>query len=93
MAVNTTTQKQSDEELHSAQGPHAPRRDKTPERNYPASERDTGANRTDARAPGGPVNIGVKGAPPPAGPDQARRETPGATSKGSRDSGGSLPQD
>jgi hypothetical protein len=55
------TQKMPDEELTSSRGPHAPRRDKTPERNYPAQDRgDLGVNRRDPAAPGGPVNIPVK---------------------------------
>ena len=56
------TQKMPDEELTSSHGPHAPRRDKTPERNYPDEDRrDLGVNRKDPAAPGGPVNIPVKG--------------------------------
>ena len=51
-------------------------------------------NRTDAAAPKGPVNIGVKGAAPDdaADPGDAGREMPQATGRGARDSS-SLPQD
>jgi hypothetical protein len=49
-------------------------------------------NRTDAAAPGGPVNIGVKGGAPEAAPDAAKDEVPQATGGGSRDSS-SLPQE
>ena len=44
------------------------------------------------RGGGGPVNIGVKGGAPEAGPDQAVKETPQATGGGSRDAP-SLPQE
>lgn len=56
--------KESGETLTASDGPHAPRRDKRPERNYPAIERETGVNRRDPGAPGGPVNIPVKGGAP-----------------------------
>ena len=85
--------KEPDESLTSAQGPQAPRRDKQPERNYPAVERKTGVNRKGDDAPGGPVNIGVKGGAPPAGPDEAVRETPHATGRGARDAPGGLPEE
>jgi hypothetical protein len=49
-------------------------------------------NRTDAAAPGGPVNIGVKGGAEEAGPGAAKEEVPQATGRGSRDSS-SLPQE
>lgn len=51
-------------------------------------------NRTDAAAPKGPVNIGVKGAAPDdaADPGDAGRDMPQATGRGARDSS-SLPQD
>ena len=49
-------------------------------------------NRTDAAAPGGPVNIGVKGGADEAGPDAAKQEVPQATGRGSRDLS-SLPQE
>lgn len=62
----------------------------TPEDYDPGSVQ--GNNRTDAAAPGGPVNIPVKGGAPEAGPDAAREETPKATGRGSRDST-SQPQD
>ncbi|MBY0334109.1 MAG: hypothetical protein K2X49_25920 [Acetobacteraceae bacterium] len=86
--------KEPDESLHSAQGPHAPRRtSRRPEDNYPAIERKTGVNRKDPGAPGGPVNIGVKGGAPVAGPDAAVQETPQATGRGSRDAPGGLPEE
>lgn len=55
-----------------ADGPKAPARDKRPEHQYPADQRAVGVNRKDAAAPGGPVTIKVKGAPPPdaAAPDK-----------------------
>jgi hypothetical protein len=65
-------------------GPHPRPRDKSPEHQYKPSPGDNN-NRTDAAAPGGPVNIPVKGGAPEAKPDQAARETPKATGGGSRD--------
>ena len=59
-------------------GPKAPHRDKSPEHQYPADQRATGVNRTDAQAPGGPVNIPVKGKPDGGGADAAGRK-PGKT--------------
>lgn len=85
--------KEPGEELTSARAPHAPQRDKRPERNYPAIERETGTNRTDDKAPGGPVNIAVKGGAPEAGPDAAVKETPQATGRGARDAPGGLPEE
>ncbi|MCB4822056.1 hypothetical protein [Roseicella aerolata] len=73
-------------------GPHAPPRDKRPEAQYPRGDLEQGVNRTDAAAPKGPVNIGVKGGAEEAGPDQAVKETPKATGRGSRDAP-SLPQE
>lgn len=56
------TRKVPDEDTTSSHGPQAPRRDRSPERNYPEFERrDPGVNPKDAPAPRGPVNIGVKG--------------------------------
>ena len=72
-------------------GPYPRPRDKSPEHQYKPSPGDNN-NRTDAEAPGGPVNIPVKGGAPEAGPDQAARETPRATGRCSRDAP-SLPQD
>jgi len=43
------------------EGPAPRPRDKRPEAQYPKSDREVGVNRTDAAAPTGPVNIGVKG--------------------------------
>jgi hypothetical protein len=93
MPADPRTQKESDETLHSSRGPHPPAREsRRPEDNYPAIERQVGTNRTDAAAPGGPVNIGVKGGAPEADPAQAREETPKATGGGRRDSTAGLPE-
>ncbi|TCZ58761.1 hypothetical protein [Roseicella aquatilis] len=73
-------------------GPQAPDRDKRPEAQYPRDDLKQGVNRTDAAAPKGPVNIGVKGGAEPAGPDQAVKETPKATGRGSADAP-SLPRE
>lgn len=62
----------------------------TPEDYDPSSVQ--GNNRTDAAAPGGNVNIPVKGGPPAEGPDNARTEASKATGQGSRDAT-SLPRD
>ena len=70
-------------------GPDGPRprpRDARPESNYPAEQREVGENRTDAAAPKGPVNIGVKGAPPAGGAAAAGVTEDKATGGGSRDS-------
>jgi len=64
MTADPKTNKVPDEDLTSSQGPHAPRRDKKPERQYPEFERKEGVNRTDDAAPGGPVNIPVRQAAP-----------------------------
>lgn len=82
----------------SAVGPHdvkADQHDPAVEGNKPAdyhARPGMNNNRTDAAAPGGPVNIPVKGGAPEAGPDEARKETPKATGMGKRDAP-SLPQD
>jgi hypothetical protein len=73
-----------------ADGPKAPPRNKSPEHQYPAAERATGVNRTDAKAPGGPVNIGTKGKPNDSGPEAAGQTPDKATGKGSRDAAGGL---
>ncbi|MBK1658380.1 hypothetical protein [Paracraurococcus ruber] len=73
-------------------GPKAPARDKRPEAQYQRSDLAQGVNRTDDAAPKGPVNIAVKGNSETAGPDEAVKETPKATGRGSRDAPG-LPQD
>jgi hypothetical protein len=65
-------------------GPRPRPRDKSPEHQYKPQPGDSN-NRTDAAAPGGPVNIPVKGGADAAGPDQAARETLKATGRGSRD--------
>jgi hypothetical protein len=85
---------QPEENLTSSHGPHAPHREsRRPEDNYPQIERDTGVNRKGDDAPGGPVNIKVKGGAPEAGPDQAVKETPQATGRGARDAPGGLPEE
>ena len=85
---------QPEENQTSAHGPHAPHRtSRRPEDNYPAVERKTGVNRKGPDAPGGPVNIPVKGGAEEAGPDAAVQETPQATGRGSRDATGGLPEE
>jgi hypothetical protein len=73
-----------------ADGPKAPPRDKSPEHQYPAAERATGVNRTDANAPGGPVNIKVKGKPDDSGPEAAGQTPDQATGQGSRGASAGL---
>ena len=67
------------ENLHSTDGPHAPQRDKSPEHNYPAIERETGVNRKDPGGSKASVNIKVKGGEDPTPQDDR------ATGMGSRD--------
>jgi hypothetical protein len=74
-------------------GPKAPPRDKSPEHQYPADQRATGVNRKDAAAPGGPVNISVKGKPDDSGPEAAGQKPDKATGKGSRDASAGLTQE
>ncbi|MFC7542362.1 hypothetical protein ACFQU2_26770 [Siccirubricoccus deserti] len=50
-------------------------------------------NRTDAKAPGGPVNIPVKGKPDDSGAEAAGQSPDQATGKGSRDASGGLAQE
>lgn len=86
--------KEPDEELTSAQRPHAPRREsRRPEDNYPPIERETGVNRRGDDAPAGPVNIPVKGGAAPAGPGEGLKETPQATGRGARDAPGGLAEE
>jgi hypothetical protein len=77
-SVDPKTNKMPDEDLTSTHAPEAPKRDKSPERNYPEFERrDPGVNPKGAGAPRGPVNIGVK---QPEGPDRGDAgPPPGAT--------------
>ena len=72
-------------------GPRPRPRDKSPEHQYKPKPGDNN-NATGPDAPGGPVNIPVKGGAPEAGPDQAAKETPQATGQGSRDAP-SLPRE
>ena len=93
MPADPKTNTEPYENLTSSHGPQAPERgSRRPEDNYPEAERETGVNRKGAGAPGGPVNIPVKGSTEPAGPDATVKETPKATGGGSRDAP-SLPQD
>jgi len=71
-------------------GPKAPPRDKTPEHQYPGVERQVGVNRRDAAAPGGPVNIKVKGKPDDSGPEAAGQVPDQATGQGSKDASAGL---
>jgi hypothetical protein len=73
------------------EGPKAPPRNKTPEHQYPQAERETGVNRKDAAAPGGPVNIGVKGnKPDDSGPEAAGQVPDKATGRGKKDASAGL---
>jgi hypothetical protein len=74
-------------------GPAPLPRDKRPEAQYPKSDREQGVNRTDAAAPSGPVNIGVKdNKPDDSGPQAAGQTDDKATGAGSRDAPG-LPRE
>ena len=102
MPADPKTNTEPYENLTASEGPcpsgagrQAPprRSSRRPEDNYPPIERETGTNRKGADAPGGPVNIGVKGgaaAPDPAPGPEARG---GATGRGSRDAPGGLPEE
>lgn len=96
MPADPKTNTEPYENLTASDGPHPPRRSsRRPEDNYPPIERETGTNRKGADAPGGPVNIGVKGGA--AAPDPAPAPGPeargGATGRGSRDAPGGLPEE
>jgi hypothetical protein len=93
MPADPKTNVEPYENLTSSQGPHAPERDKTPEHQYKPAPGDNN-NRTDAKAPGGPVNIKVKGgAPDDSGPQAAGQGEDKATGKGGRDSSTGLAQE
>jgi hypothetical protein len=53
-------------------------------------ERQVGVNRRDAAAPGGPVNIKVKGKPDDSGPEAAGQVPDKATGQGSKDASAGL---
>jgi len=93
MPADPKTNTEPYENLTSSHGPHAPQRDKSPEHQYKPSPGDNN-NRTDARAPGGPVNIGVKGGKPDdSGAAAAGQTEDKATGKGSRDAGAGLAEE
>ena len=73
-------------------GPRPRPRDKAPEHQYNTEVEGQAAIVGPRTGGGGPVNIGVKGGAPEAGPDAAVKETPKATGRGSRDAP-SLPQE
>src|SRR3954464_3214344 len=73
-------------------GPHPRPRDKAPEDAYSNEVGEQAAVVGPKKGGGGPVNIGVKDGAPEAGPDQAVKETPKATGRGSGDAP-SLPQE
>ncbi len=79
-----------EENLTSSHGPHAPQRDKTHQYKPSPGENN---NRTDANAPGGPVNIKVKGKPDDSGPDAAGQEPNRATGLGKKDSSAGLAEE
>jgi hypothetical protein len=78
------------ENLTSSHGPQAPQRDK--EGQYKPSPGENN-NRTDAAAPGGPVNIPVKGKPDAGGAAAAGQERDQATGRGKADSPAGLPEE
>lgn len=79
MAADPKTNKQDYEDLTSARGPQAPARDKSPEHQYAPSPGDSN-NATDPAAPGGAVNIRVKGGAPGKPPHaEAPRDAPPLT--------------
>ncbi|MDB5374961.1 MAG: hypothetical protein JWP04_3603 [Belnapia sp.] len=93
MPTDTKTNTVPYENLTSSRGPHAPQRDKSVEHQYDPSPGENN-NRTDAEAPGGPVNIKVKGgAPDDTGPDAVAPTEDKATGQGGRDSSAGLPQE
>ncbi|MDO9710332.1 hypothetical protein [Paracraurococcus lichenis] len=79
--------------VSSGAGAKARPRDKRPEAQYPQHDREQGVNRTDAAAPSGPVNIGVKqDKPDDSGPQAAGQTDDKATGRGSADTP-SLPRE
>jgi len=78
------------ENLTSSHGPHAPQRDKTNQYKPSPGENN---NRNDAAAPGGPVNIPVKGKADESGPEGAGQAEDQATGGGKKDSSAGLPQE
>jgi hypothetical protein len=93
MPADPKTNVEPYENLTSSRGPHAPERDKSPEHQYKPAPGDNN-NRTDAKAPGGPVNIKVKGgAPDDSGPHGAGQGEDKATGKGLQGSSAGLPQE
>ena len=91
MPADPKTNVEPYENLTSSRGPHAPERDKSPEHQYKPAPGDNN-NRTDANAPGGKVNIGVKdsGEAPHFGAEAAGVTDDKATGKGSRDCSAGL---
>ena len=96
MPADPKTNVEPYENLTSSRGPTAPERDKTPEHQYKPAPGDNN-NRTDAKAPGGPVNIKVKGGAPDearnSGAEAAGQGKDQATGKGRQGSSAGLPQE
>ena len=93
MPADPKTNVEPYENLTSSRGPHAPERDKSPEHQYKPAPGDNN-NRNDAKAPGGPVNIKVKGgAPDDSGSPGAGQTEDKATGKGGQDSTAGLAQE
>ena len=97
MPADPKTNVEPYENLTSSRGPTAPERDKSPEHQYKPAPGDNN-NRTDAKAPGGAVNIKVKGGAPDDGAGTSGAEAAGqgkdqATGKGRQGSSAGLPQE
>ena len=94
MPADPKTNVEPYENLTSSRGPHAPERDKSPEHQYKPAPGENN-NRTDAKAPGGPVNIKVKGQADvnDDGPEGAGQGEDKATGQGSRNTSTGLPQE
>ena len=80
MPADPKTNVEPYENLTSSRGPHAPERDKSPEHQYKPSPGDNN-NFKGPDAPGGPVNIKVKGADgdAPGQPDETADPDNGVT--------------
>ena len=93
MPADPKTNIEPSENLTSSRGPQALQRDKSPEHQYRPSPGENN-NRTDAKAPGGPVNIKVKGNKPDESESEGTGQTEDkATGLGSRASSAGLSQE
>ena len=92
MPADPKTNVEPYENLTSSRGPHAPERDKSPEHQYQPAPGDNN-NRTDAKAPGGPVNIKVKGQTAESGAAAAGVTEDKATGRGSQGSSAGLAEE